>query len=261
MSFIRLTYLIFLFLFSIGANPVLSQVIDTLANWDGINVTWTISAGGGEVVENPEQQGINPSAQCMEITSSDNPYDLIYTDFSTPVNFVEFPTYRLKILAPESGGTVVLKFENDNNTSWNEIEMTPSPGQWDDLEFDFSGTTATDFVRMVIFFDFPGTMPNNHWYVDDVIRISETAVGLTSNLPIIVINTYGVEIPDDPKIDGYMGIIDNGPGILNNQYDPPNDYDGFIGIEVRGQSTQMFPKNVMVSKQGMIRAKTLMLRF
>jgi hypothetical protein len=242
MSLARLTYLIFLVIFSFAQNPALSQVFDTIANWDGINVAWTISAGGGEVVENPEQQGINPSAHCLEITSSDNPYDLIYTDFSVPLNFVEFPTYRLKILAPESGGTVLLKFENVNNTSWEEIEITPVPGQWDDLEFDFSQTTATDFVRMVIFFDFLGTMPNNQWYVDDVIRISETVVGLSSNLPIVIINTNGVEIPNEPKITGYLGIINNGPGNMNNQYDPPNDYDGYIGIEVRGQSTQMFPK-------------------
>jgi len=90
---------IFFYIISIVAKPVLSQVTDTIANWDGINVEWTISAGNGEVVINPEQQGINPSAHCMGITSSDNPYDLIYTDFSAPVNFVEFPTYRLKILA------------------------------------------------------------------------------------------------------------------------------------------------------------------
>ena len=31
-----------------------------------------------------------------------------------------------------------------------------------------------------------------------------------SNLPIITINTYGEEIPDEPRIDAYMGIIDNG---------------------------------------------------
>lgn len=241
MNLRRLTYLISSFIF-FTLNPALSQVLDTIANWDGTNVTWIAVAGGGAIVENPEQQGINPSAHCLKITTSDDPYDFIYTDFSAPVNFSEYHTYRIKILAPETGGTVVLKFENDNNTSWEEIEKTPTPGEWDDLEFDFSSVTATDFVRMVIFFDFLGTTPGNLWYVDDVIRISGGAVGLTSNLPIVIINTYGVEIPDEPKIDGYMGIIDNGPGMLNNQYDPPNNYDGYIGIEVRGQSTQMFPK-------------------
>jgi len=242
MSLNRFVYLIFLLIFSFVASPVLSQVCDTIANWDWINVNWTISAGGGQIVENPEQQGINSSAYCMEITTSDNPYDLIFTDFSIPINFEEFPRYRLKILAPASGGSVLLKFENSNNTSSYEIEITPIPNQWDDLEFDFSETTATDFVRMVIFFDFLGTIPDNLWYIDDVLRVSDSTTGLTTNLPIVIINTNGVVIPDEPKITGNMSIIDNGPGNMNNQYDPPNNYNGYIGIEVRGQSSQMFPK-------------------
>ncbi len=64
----------------------------------------------------------------------------------------------------------------------------------------------------------------------------------TSNLPIIKINTYGQSIPDEPKIPAYMGIIDNGPDSLNHINDPFNDYDGHIGIEIRGSSSQMFPK-------------------
>ncbi|MEZ5145954.1 MAG: hypothetical protein R2759_02415 [Bacteroidales bacterium] len=89
-----------------------------------------------------------------------------------------------------------------------------------------------------------------------MIRISEGGAGLTSNLPIVIINTYGVPIPDEPKIDGEMKIIDYGPDSLNNQYDIPNGFDGFIGIEVRGQSAQMFPKNHMLLKQGIQWAKT-----
>ena len=64
----------------------------------------------------------------------------------------------------------------------------------------------------------------------------------SSNLPIIKINTSGQSIPDDPKIMAHMQIIDNGPGIRNNVSDTPNVYDGYIGIEVRGSSSQMFPK-------------------
>ena len=64
----------------------------------------------------------------------------------------------------------------------------------------------------------------------------------SSNLPVIVINTYGITIPDEPKITAEMGIIDNGPGTRNSLTDPFNDYDGFIGIEARGSSSQMFPK-------------------
>lgn len=64
----------------------------------------------------------------------------------------------------------------------------------------------------------------------------------SSNLPIIVINTGGGTIVDDPKIVADMGIIDNGAGNRNNLTDPYNVYNGKIGIEIRGSSSQMFPK-------------------
>lgn len=62
----------------------------------------------------------------------------------------------------------------------------------------------------------------------------------TSNLPIIVINTNGQNIVDDPKIMADMGIIHNASGV-NNITDPFNHYNGKIGIELRGQSSQSFP--------------------
>ena len=63
----------------------------------------------------------------------------------------------------------------------------------------------------------------------------------SSNLPIIIINTNGQSIVDYPKITADMGIIFNGENIRNNLTDPFNHYNGQIGIEVRGQSSQMFP--------------------
>lgn len=62
-----------------------------------------------------------------------------------------------------------------------------------------------------------------------------------SNLPLILINTLGQHIPDEPKIDVHMGIINNPTGI-NRITDPFNGYDGQIGIEIRGSSSQMFEK-------------------
>lgn len=64
----------------------------------------------------------------------------------------------------------------------------------------------------------------------------------SSNLPIVVINTNGQTIVDEPKIPAQMGIIDNGPGIRNQVADPYNNYNGYIGIELRGSSSQSFPK-------------------
>jgi hypothetical protein len=63
-----------------------------------------------------------------------------------------------------------------------------------------------------------------------------------SNLPIVVINTDGTAIPNEPKVPAQMGIIYNGPGMINHVGDPFTDYAGRIGIELRGNSSLGFPK-------------------
>lgn len=63
----------------------------------------------------------------------------------------------------------------------------------------------------------------------------------TSNLPLIVIDTKGQTITDGPKIDAELKIINSGSG-ENNLLQPGTDYEGNAGIEIRGQSSQMFPK-------------------
>lgn len=65
---------------------------------------------------------------------------------------------------------------------------------------------------------------------------------LSSDLPIIVINTNGQSISDEPGIVADMGVIDNGPGVRNSVNDAYNNYSGKIAIELRGESSQMFPK-------------------
>jgi hypothetical protein len=64
----------------------------------------------------------------------------------------------------------------------------------------------------------------------------------SSNLPIMVINTNGQTIQDEPKIIASMGIIDHKDRPENKITDPFNGYNGRIGIEIRGSSSQMFPK-------------------
>lgn len=64
----------------------------------------------------------------------------------------------------------------------------------------------------------------------------------SSNLPIFVINTNGQPIPSDEKIDADLGVIYNGEGVRNFLTDPYNHYNGKIGIEIRGSTSQMFPK-------------------
>lgn len=64
----------------------------------------------------------------------------------------------------------------------------------------------------------------------------------SSNLPIVVINTNNQSIPSSPKIMADMGIIDNGPSARNYLSDPFNNYNGKIGIDVRGNYSAILPQ-------------------
>jgi hypothetical protein len=62
----------------------------------------------------------------------------------------------------------------------------------------------------------------------------------STNLPLIIIETNGVGIADEPKVAATMKIINNGEGQINHLTDSANDFDGYIGIEFRGASSQYF---------------------
>jgi len=64
----------------------------------------------------------------------------------------------------------------------------------------------------------------------------------SSELPIVMINTLGQTIVDEPKIDCLMEMKYNGPGNLTYVTDPANVYNGNIGIEIRGASSASYPQ-------------------
>ena len=61
----------------------------------------------------------------------------------------------------------------------------------------------------------------------------------SSNLPIVIIQTQQA-INADEKVMGTMKIINNGDGQTNYVTDTPNDYDGHVGIKLRGESSLNF---------------------
>lgn len=65
------------------------------------------------------------------------------------------------------------------------------------------------------------------------------APGFThTNLPMVFVTTNGA-IPDEPKINGHLGIINN-EGEANYFGDSYNAYDGVLGIEIRGSTSAQF---------------------
>ena len=75
-------------------------------------------------------------------------------------------------------------------------------------------------------------------------KVNDNQVVFTSsNLPIVIIETHGQIIQNEPKITVDIGIIYNGEGVRNNVTDMQNNYKGKVGIEIRGSTSRMyFPK-------------------
>ena len=76
----------------------------------------------------------------------------------------------------------------------------------------------------------------------DTDRKQERTEAFTSNLPIVIIDTSGNWIRDEPKIPAQMKIIydeSGGRNTLNSQH---INFEGKIGIELRGKTSLGFPK-------------------
>jgi hypothetical protein len=64
----------------------------------------------------------------------------------------------------------------------------------------------------------------------------------STNLPLVIINTAGQSIVDEPKINVTMKIIYNGPTTMTHFTDPANVYNGTAGIEIRGSYSASLPQ-------------------
>lgn len=64
----------------------------------------------------------------------------------------------------------------------------------------------------------------------------------SSNLPLVIIDTGDREIPDEPKIKGVMSIIEISADDNRSRLSIPPAYTGYMEIEIRGSSSQMYPK-------------------
>ncbi len=78
------------------------------------------------------------------------------------------------------------------------------------------------------------------------IRRIKAAEDSSSNLPVVIINTEGLHIPNDNRIAAHMGIVNNNDG-RNSFYGSFNEFDGLVSIEQRGSSSAWVSDKVSYS--------------
>jgi subtilisin-like proprotein convertase family protein len=202
-----------------------------------------------------------PISFTIDVSDLQSPIDTVYGLESICLNIIHTWDSDLEIvlIAPDSSYVLLVSgmgggddnftntcFNNNSNTSiihvWAPFTGTYKPiGDLGVVNNGQSGNgTWTLYILDTYAYADAGTLLD--WNLTFGPAPSMPFPFTSSDLPIVVINTHGQFIPDEPKLMADMGIIDNGPGQRNYVTDPFNAYNGYIGIERRGSSSQMFPK-------------------
>ncbi|MFK7757629.1 MAG: CotH kinase family protein, partial [Flavobacteriales bacterium] len=154
------------------------------------------------------------------------------------------------IVVPESGNLVFQTFEDGgiNDTGiqlwYGEDCLILEDGPCDDdggtgyLSFLTASNLVAGETIYVQLWGYGGAAGSFELCVTDpgVIELEE------SRLPIFIIDTNGEDIPDEPKVDASLQIIYNGPDEINYITDDPTNYNGNIGIEIRGATSAGYPQ-------------------
>lgn len=124
-------------------------------------------------IANPDPSGINTSATVVEFFKEAGAE--VYAGTAIPLgenlNFSQSTSISMDVWSPIVGSTVKLKIENATNPNIAmEVDaLTTVSGQWETLEFDFSGFDLTEeYAKIVVFFDFGNSGNDDTFYYDNI---------------------------------------------------------------------------------------------
>ncbi|MFT7072021.1 MAG: subtilisin-like proprotein convertase family protein [Patiriisocius sp.] len=135
--------------------------------------------GADSVVEaNPDMTG-NPSATVMRTTKTAGAQFFAGTalNLDTPIDFSTTEMVSMKSWSPKDNIPVRMRLENADNSVGIEMDVnTAVMNGWETLTYDFTGMTGgTDFVRVVVFFEFiVGLAGDGSTYYYDDIQTAQT---------------------------------------------------------------------------------------
>ncbi len=184
------------------------------------------------IVANPDQTGINTSANSAEWIRSTDQWAHIFTILDGPINFSDGTNFQIKVHSPISCD-VLLKLENKDNPGV-FVEKTATilnANEWVLLNFNFPTAQSETYDKIIIFTDFAST-DDNTFYIDDIVgpEYDEPkpilAVNVQDNFEDDGWSTIDYWIFQDPNMDTLVP----GPGPV----DPNNtvgDYNRSGGFE------------------------------
>lgn len=119
------------------------------------------------IVANPDQSGINTSANVAEWVRSEEQWAHVFCELDETISFDNYQVFSIKVWAPVVN-QVLFKLENASGAFVEEAVDVETTEEWVELEFDFTGAESGLYDKIVIFFDF-SSFSDNTYYFDDVV--------------------------------------------------------------------------------------------
>ncbi len=127
-----------------------------------------------ELESNPDQSGINTSANVIRTTKTNGAQFFAGTliPLDVPIDFSSTESISIKTWSPKAGIPVRLKLEADDSSVFVELDVnTTVTNQWEELVWNFDGmTSGIEFTKVIVFFEFVVDLPGDGttYYFDDV---------------------------------------------------------------------------------------------
>ena len=145
-------------------------------DFENTSLNYTIIGFEGaesSIIENPDPSGINTSNFVLQSIKTEGAQFFAGTAIPVdlPIDFSQSEKISIKVWSPKADIPVRLKLENSGG-DFVELDVnTTVTNQWEELVWDFTGTTSgIEFTQVVVFFEFVVDLPGDGstYYFDDV---------------------------------------------------------------------------------------------
>lgn len=159
-----------------GQDPGDAGLLLLPIDFEDAALNWNFEGFGNvavEVVDNPQMDGNNGSSRVAQLTKANGAetWGGAFVQLDEVIDFSAGTTFEMQVFAPKAGATVLLKLENatDGNIFHEVTTTTTVVGDWETLNFDFSGVNQSQsYQKIVIFFDFGVTGDGSVYLFDDI---------------------------------------------------------------------------------------------
>lgn len=126
------------------------------------------------IIDNPDASGINTSGKVVQTIKTVGAQFFAGTivPLDVPIDFSNTERIAIKTWSPKNDIPVRLKLETADGSQFVELDVnTTTTNEWEELVWDFSGTTdGIEFTKVIIFFEFVVDLAGDGatYYFDDI---------------------------------------------------------------------------------------------